>query len=182
MSLQSLNQGMVKRHDSCVFSPDQVVSAILGQSSVVLNGFGADDVHQNLAMDIPNVSMLWLHDAREQEKVIFDHAKKRAARLRFLAGSVLVLAIFFGLIVGSVFGKLSVRGIGESAQSVRWQAVSVRNDGLELLVGERKIVIAVGSILPSGEILQAVDASRQMFTTPNQVVSVKNMGNTGLKK
>lgn len=172
MTLETSDPKSLQQQHSRVFSPDQVVCAILGRESVVLNGFGGD-LHQELSLHIPNVPLPNMLETQVQAAIIAKSSKKRMLRLGVLAFSVVFLSIVLGVLIGSMPGKFVMPGSTKPAALVHWHAVAVRASGVELLVARERILIAVGGVLPSGEILQTVDVANQSFTTPNQVINVK---------
>lgn len=156
-----------------VFSPDQVISALMGQQGVVLHGFG--EIDPMLDGHIPNVPLSLLSDARAQDEAIEAVAQKQKHRSWLLLAALVLAMTLVGVGIGVVIDKATAAPA--AASSINWSVLSVRQDGLEVSVANLPVFFAIGSTLPSGEVLLSVDPVIQSFSTDNQVVSLtKNNG------
>lgn len=159
-------------HSGPVFTPDHVVSVLLGQQSIVLNGFG--EIDEQLSAKLPNVPLYLLSDARHQEALIQEVNKTWRVKVWMLSALVLVLVLATGLGVGWMMKSSSEL----HSEALVWRASRVQSDGVMIWMADREVLFPLGGMLPSGEELRQVDPARQTYTTNAQIVTLSPKSGT----
>ena len=160
----------VQRSEGPVFTPDQVISVLLGSQSIVLNGFC--EVDMRLAKQVPNVPLYLLGDSPAQEELIQQVDQGWKTKIKWLSALVLVLVLLAGLSVGWMINGST--GAPKAAEALVWKASRVQSDGVLIVVAGREILFPLGGMLPSGEELKRVDPLTQTYTTSEQVVTLNS--------
>ena len=150
------------RHDT-VIAPDQLVSLLIGADYVELRGFGGPPA------DLP----FWVPAVQNFSPDESDGASRKAFRFfQMLWWPSLLVGVAAICIVAFWAGSLGspARGGGKSNA---WAAKSVGANTVVMTAGSVTVVVPVGGVLPSGEILRGVDELRQNFSTDTQTTAVK---------
>ncbi|MES2977737.1 MAG: hypothetical protein V4731_04880 [Pseudomonadota bacterium] len=150
-----------------IFSPDEVISAVLGQNAIQLAGFTAVNslsLPVRLPMvDIPNDPRARLHVGKAR--------KRLQQRIHLFLGTVAMgLALFsFGLgtLATSTYRSVPVR-------TPQWHVSGISDHSLIVEIGDSKVKIPLGAPLPNGEEILSVDAERQVYVTAYQTVSLRD--------
>ena len=156
-----------------MFSPDQVVAAIMDAEDIVLRGFG--ELDEMASAHIPNAPFACLGNHDLQEGVIKEFDRRVKLR-QYIIFSVIGLMLFLsGLLLGFMSEKSlnAATDTGQANALAHWQVISVKADSVDVFVGDRLVVFPVGSTLPSGEILKTTNPSNQSYSTTNQFVSIR---------
>lgn len=153
-----------------VFTPDQVVAALVGQSTIVLGGFG--EIDAGISHQVPNVPLSLLGDTQAQEAVARRVESFWHRKIWALAALLAVLVLGCGIVLGYVWSGGTASG---GADALLWRVVRVQSDGVSVAVAGREMLFPVGSMLPSGEELRHVDPVSQTFTTNAQLVTLKKV-------
>lgn len=149
-----------------VIAPDQIVSALIRADSVLLKGFASTPASSFLMPVVRSMDPAQSAPAARKASLI-------TSRLGFAGIAVVVLccsALAFWA------GRLSDAPPGQAsaAAAPTWMARAVKDSGVSLVMGSATLVIPVGAMLPSGEILRGINVSQQSYFTDTQVTVVKN--------
>lgn len=166
-------------------APDQVVTsqsivaALLGSSSVTLNGFRAEPVAMPwLRVDAPLASLADGSTASINAGYL--------SRNRTMA-TLLAIGCALSLVAAAAGGFIAAQNRQEGSgvqrnpkalpttAQLEWTVTGVRPDGLLLDVGGAPLKVRPGDALPNGEILSATHPQQQAYVTNRSTVLVTGL-------
>lgn len=157
------------RESGNAIAPDQIIALLIKSPVIRVSGFTAPTA--NIPFFLPEIAL--------PESVKTPRVMPKSAKYRRLIRPVAIgaLTAMGGFIVSSWLFMAGMQPLhpfsSGGAKTAKIVFRSISPNAVHLTIGEQVVAIRIGSALPSGEVLQAVDVQKQSFSTDSQSIFIK---------